>query len=326
MSNFRDLIARMAIDAEFARHARANPDAVARQYRLSPDESEQLRGLADAAASAGPTALGARLSKMGGLISSNLVAGFHAEPVSPGVLDPGVIHINPDIIDPNGDADHDGIPNILDAHDNDPNTSNEAWGDYDHDGKPNLYDPQVPGQFGAYKFMLALSPDSDGDGIHDPVDSNDHNPDTSHEALGDNDHDGIPNYLDHKFNFPLHDIPTGVFDPVITDPGGATPPDPGDPTPPVDPTPPAGDGGDHHTPPPVIDPGPPVVDAPQADAAPQQPVMLSDDALAKPIAPQGHDGIGTEALIIGGAALAGGAIVGGVVGVALNKAKSADEQ
>src|SRR5688572_6988996 len=76
MSNFRDLIARMAIDAEFARHARANPDAVARQYQLSQQESEQLRGLADAAASAGPTALGARLSKMGGLttsISSHLV-------------------------------------------------------------------------------------------------------------------------------------------------------------------------------------------------------------------------------------------------------------
>src|SRR2546428_5601932 len=42
MSNFRDLIARMAIDPEFARHARANPDAVARQYHLNADESQQL--------------------------------------------------------------------------------------------------------------------------------------------------------------------------------------------------------------------------------------------------------------------------------------------
>jgi len=321
MSNFRDLIARMAIDAEFARHTRANPDAVARQYRLSPDESEQLRGLADAAASAGPTALGARLSKMGGLISSNLVAGFHAEPVGPGVIDPGVIHIDPDVLDPNGDPDHDGIPNILDAHNNDPNTSNEAWGDYDHDGKPNVYDPQVPGQFGAYKFFLSLSPDSDGDGIHDPVDSNDHNPDTSHEALGDNDHDGIPNYLD-KFNFPggVHVLDPSVVIQVDPTPGDPTPPpaDPGDPTPPPD--------TDHHDSTPV-DPGPPVVELPpQAGAAPQQPVMLADDALAKPIAPQGHDGIGTEALIIGGAALAGGAIVGGVAGVVLNKAKSNDEE
>src|SRR5687767_5776791 len=92
MSNFRDLIARMAIDAEFARHARANPDAVARQYHLSHDESEQLRGLADAAASAGPTALGARLSKMGG-ITSAVLSGPIFTPL---------------------DTDHDGIP---DAHD-----------------------------------------------------------------------------------------------------------------------------------------------------------------------------------------------------------------
>src|SRR5688572_197634 len=76
MSNFRDLIARMAIDAEFARHARANPDAVARQYQLGHDEAEQLRGLADAAASAGPVALGARLSKMGGLTSAALSGPF----------------------------------------------------------------------------------------------------------------------------------------------------------------------------------------------------------------------------------------------------------
>lgn len=310
----------MAIDAEFARHARANPDAVARQYRLTPDESEQLRGLADAAASAGPTALGARLSKMGGLISSGLAGGFHAEPISPGVIDPGIVILDQDTFDPNGDPDHDGIPNILDSKNNDPNTGNEPWGDYDHDGKPNVDDPQFPGQFSGYKIMLNLSPDTDHDGIHDPVDSNDHNPDTSHEALGDNDHDGKPNYLD-KFN--IHLPPGVVLDPVVIDPG----PPGGDPPPPSgDPAPPAGDGsGDHDTPAP-IDPGPPVVELPQAEAAPQQPVMLADDALAKPVAPQGDDGFGTEALLIGGAALAGGAIVGGVAGVALNKAKSSDEE
>lgn len=91
MSNFRDLIARMAIDPEFARHTRANPDAVARQYQLSSQESEQLRGLADAAASAGPTALGARLSKMGGL------GAMLGSPLFPGV-----------------DTDGDGLPNWLD--------------------------------------------------------------------------------------------------------------------------------------------------------------------------------------------------------------------
>src|SRR5215510_6604403 len=65
VSSFRDLIARMAVDAEFARYARANPDVVSVQYGLSPDEQDKLRGLADASATAGPQALGARLSKSG---------------------------------------------------------------------------------------------------------------------------------------------------------------------------------------------------------------------------------------------------------------------
>ena len=107
MSNFRDLIARMAIDAEFARHARANPDAVARQYHLSHQESEQLRGLADAAASAGPTALGARLSKMSGLTSAALSGPFFIGP----------------------DTDHDGIADLFDTDD-------------DNDGIPDASDSQ----------------------------------------------------------------------------------------------------------------------------------------------------------------------------------------
>jgi hypothetical protein len=65
MSSFRDVIAAMAVDPEFARHARANPDAVARQFGLSTDEADRLRELADAAAAQGPAALGARLSKSG---------------------------------------------------------------------------------------------------------------------------------------------------------------------------------------------------------------------------------------------------------------------
>jgi hypothetical protein len=106
MSNFRDLIARMAIDAEFARHARANPDAVARQFHLSHGESEQLRGLADAAASAGPTALGARLSKMGGLTSAVLTGPFLTGPDTDG---DGVL----DVLD--SDDDNDGIPDASDS-------------------------------------------------------------------------------------------------------------------------------------------------------------------------------------------------------------------
>lgn len=328
MSNFRDLIARMAIDPEFARHARANPDAVARQYHLDSDESEQLRGLADAAASAGPMALGARLSKMGGIISSSLISHFQAtDPISPlSPIDPGSIHItpiDPDVVDPQGDWDHDGIPNILDGQDGNPDTSNEMWGDYDHDGIPNIDDPQLPHQFDLQRLMLNLSPDSDHDGIHDRYDLHPDNPDTSHEPLGDNDHDGIPNYLD-RFTFPgggLHIDPGNVV--VLNpDPGGdhTPPPDGGDHTPPP------GDG-DHHTPPPVDTSTPVVSDVPQPDATPQQqPILLDGDALAHPVAPQAQHGIGEEALIVGGAALAGGAIVGGVAGVVLNRTKSTDEE
>ena len=65
MSQFRDVIARMAVDAEFARYARSHPDEVAAQFGLTPDEADKLRGLADASAASGPQALGARLSKSG---------------------------------------------------------------------------------------------------------------------------------------------------------------------------------------------------------------------------------------------------------------------
>jgi hypothetical protein len=65
MSALRDVIARMAVDSEFARHARANPDRVAREHGLTADEAAKLRGLADAGSGGGPMALGARLSKSG---------------------------------------------------------------------------------------------------------------------------------------------------------------------------------------------------------------------------------------------------------------------
>ncbi len=48
MSRFRDLVARMARDPEFARYVRANPQDVARSYFLSPDEAEMMRRLIDA--------------------------------------------------------------------------------------------------------------------------------------------------------------------------------------------------------------------------------------------------------------------------------------
>jgi len=54
----------MAVDSEFARHARANPDRVAKEHGLTAEEAAKLRSLADAG-SGGPMALGARLSKSG---------------------------------------------------------------------------------------------------------------------------------------------------------------------------------------------------------------------------------------------------------------------
>jgi hypothetical protein len=106
MSQFRDVIARMAVDAEFARHARSHPDQVANEYGLSAEETSRLRGLADASAGTGPQALGVRLSKSGvttgGLAS--MVAGGH-----PGVPD---LHLDPHDAHDLHPADGSGHPSL----------------------------------------------------------------------------------------------------------------------------------------------------------------------------------------------------------------------
>ncbi|WP_203912492.1 hypothetical protein [Rhizocola hellebori] len=368
MSNFRDLIARMAIDAEFARHTRANPDAVARQYHLSHGESEQLRGLADAATSAGPTALGARLSKMGGITTAALSGPFFtgpdtdhdgivdlldtdddndgipdasdSKPLVPNLLvtqphlppTGPVVTLDPDVTNPTGDADGDKIPNFLDKNDSSTDTTHERWGDNDHDKIPNIDDPDTAGEYILDKIFLDLAGDNDGDGLVNPLDSNDSNPDTTNEALGDKDHDGIYNYLD-KFNikFPVGDI---VIHPEVLDPsaGGGTPPPPppaGDPAPPpaADPAPPAPTGGDSPSTPDIIV----NVDVPPAEqvvAAPQQPILLNNDAVGKPVAVPTSDeegGLGTPILVVGGVALAAGAVAGGIAGKVLSD-KGKDEE
>src|SRR5688572_19483301 len=102
MSTFRDVVARMAVDAEFARHARANPDEVARHYGLTADEADRLRGLAVAEAGEGPAALGARLSKSG--IGTGGLAGLLGETPEPDPsfhlgltdpIDPGLLELDP---------------------------------------------------------------------------------------------------------------------------------------------------------------------------------------------------------------------------------------
>ncbi|WP_027341813.1 hypothetical protein [Hamadaea tsunoensis] len=135
MSQFRDVIARMAVDAEFARHARSHPDQVAGEYGLTFDETEKLRGLADASAVSGPTALGVRLSKSGittGGLATALTSGHDLphldlpahgdgggtpdaghDPAIIAVLHPGdVQHDGGGHPAPPGGGDHSGTPDL----------------------------------------------------------------------------------------------------------------------------------------------------------------------------------------------------------------------
>ncbi|GAA2396059.1 hypothetical protein Cme02nite_56550 [Catellatospora methionotrophica] len=75
MSRFPEVVERMAIDPEFAAHARGNPDEVTAEYGLSPEEAAQMLALTDAG-SGGPTELDQRLSKSG--IGSGGLAGLLA--------------------------------------------------------------------------------------------------------------------------------------------------------------------------------------------------------------------------------------------------------
>lgn len=65
MSRFPEVIERMAVDPEFAEHARNNPDDVSTEYGLTAEEAVQMLALTDGSAMDGPTALEARLSKSG---------------------------------------------------------------------------------------------------------------------------------------------------------------------------------------------------------------------------------------------------------------------
>jgi hypothetical protein len=95
MSTFRDVVARMAVDPEFARYARSQPDEVARAHGLTAEETQRLRSLSDAQVGVGPQALGARLSKSGigtggiGLLAAEAdpaLAGDAADPADPPTL------------------------------------------------------------------------------------------------------------------------------------------------------------------------------------------------------------------------------------------------
>ncbi len=287
MSQFRDLIARMAIDAEFARHARAHPDLVAQQYGLTNDEAEQLRGLADASDAAGPVALGARLSKM--------------DPF----FNPGVITL--------ADYDHDGIPDVLDNDDDNDGIKDNVdanpkhfdfkvsvlqpvspidlhldWGDPDGDGKPNWQDT-----------------DDDGDGIPDNLDPTPKGPIIKLPPLLPLD----PDLLSPDGGGGVDPTPGG--DPTDDGPSGS---DGGGSSEGDD-----DDDNDSAGQQPASDQVPlPVNQDANVVAAPadQGPTLVpaSED-----------DGIGTEILVVGGAGLAAGIIAGGIAGAVAGKVGKGDE-
>lgn len=279
MSQFRDLIARMAVDPEFARHTRANPDDVARQYGLTPEETEQLRGLADASASAGPTALGARLSKSG--IGTGGLAGVLA---SPGlVLDlPADTPLEPP---------HVPFPPLHDLNippiDPDPDPPPPP-------PFPPLHLPPFPGVLDVpdlpdFPDPLPEPPEPPGPLPEPPTPAD------------------PPTPVDPPA--PV-DPPSPPVEP--SDPPSPPPIPPADPTPVTSPTDVAGAGdgtgaGDGKGAGDGVQSG----DAGAPDAATAQPAP--DLALAS------SDGIGVDELLIGGAGLAAGAIAGGVAGAVAGK-------
>ena len=72
---FRDVIARIAIDPEFARQVRENPEEVAARFGLSTEEAADLCSLGGSEPPAGPSRLG------NGLAGSPLLHG-EAEPAA----------------------------------------------------------------------------------------------------------------------------------------------------------------------------------------------------------------------------------------------------
>lgn len=64
-AKYREIVARMAIDTEFAQSVMADPDRFAASNGLSVDEAGRLRAVRVEAGTAAPSRLGTRLSKTG---------------------------------------------------------------------------------------------------------------------------------------------------------------------------------------------------------------------------------------------------------------------
>src|SRR5262249_44925745 len=63
--SFKEIVARMATDGDFADYARTHVDDIAAEHNLTAEEASRLRSLGQSRKSGGPVPLGARLSKSG---------------------------------------------------------------------------------------------------------------------------------------------------------------------------------------------------------------------------------------------------------------------
>ncbi|MFL6117784.1 MAG: hypothetical protein ACJ786_41495 [Catenulispora sp.] len=64
-AKYRELVARMAVDTDFAQSVMAEPDRFASANGLTADEAGRLRAVRVEAGTAAPSRLGTRLSKSG---------------------------------------------------------------------------------------------------------------------------------------------------------------------------------------------------------------------------------------------------------------------
>jgi hypothetical protein len=291
MSQYRDLIARMAVDAEFAAYARAHPDEVSTRYGLTLDETQQLRGLADAAASAGPTALGARLSKSG--ISTGLLGGFM-------VGHPEIIEVNdhykPAIEpQPSSGVEEAGQPNLPDKYLENifGNHTLEVLQEDDDQPKPP---PQVTDHIGPLDLIEVLPPFPDEEPLPPPLTD-----------------PGLPPPVT-----PPADPVTPPAPPPTPPPAPAVDPvnNPATPTAPASPvtdvTSPPADGADPGESGAPLQVGAPTTDTPGGAATPPSAFTAESDSA-------GDSGIGVTEIAIGGAGLVVGAVAGGVAGALAGK-------
>ncbi|GHT10834.1 hypothetical protein AGMMS4956_02960 [Bacteroidia bacterium] len=129
-------------------------------------------------------------------------AAIYTEPSGNYLAAAGQITVNVAIA-PNGDDDHDGIPNINDPDSPIYNLPGGGGADDDGDGIPNINDPNSPN----YDLPGGGGADDDSDGIPNINDPDSPNYDLPGGGGADDDGDGIPNINDP--DSPNYDLPGG---------------------------------------------------------------------------------------------------------------------